>query len=454
MKRVCTALLALALLLTACTGAPTGDASAQPASSTGTGASSVDGSREEGSSAAAPSKSASSAALSSDAAASASSSGESASSRAVTSSAAPVKMTDVDALFAASGKSMTADVSSCFPKDAEGYLINGGTATKPYLVDADTLFRLTEKPVSGSGTVKWVGFSQSINNAVNPDPFTGVVPVSKLHDPLYMSVCLPSEAPTYMTKRINASNLYPVSVTTSGAHVQTHLIGAVYRNEDNKPKDTDVITVCISDFRLLYHSAKTGWVAAEKNAVPSSRGNVNALYCLPWQLGWGYALPEADVTLLPGDHAEIRLTGAQLSAAALIDADGKVTCKDGVKRENGKLPIRRSGSVVYNGTLEEACLHFWGNNKMFSTQGLSADTVDGMVSAYRIWIKEPEMVGKVVAAIGIDQLDKQGNIDQSYSGRNYLITTEPRWVIGHNVGPKAYDTVMDSEAVQRLIDMK
>ena len=38
---------------------------------------------------------------------------------------------DVDAAFKASGKKMTDDVSSCFPANAEGYLINGGTAAKP-----------------------------------------------------------------------------------------------------------------------------------------------------------------------------------------------------------------------------------------------------------------------------------------------------------------------------------
>ena len=449
MKRTLSLILiaALALSAAACTGEP-GGASSQLASLTGTGASSVGGSSTALSSEDGASEAASSATRSDP------SSQTVLSSQAATSSAAAGKPVDVDALFAASGKSMTADVSSCFPKDAEGYLINGGTPTAPYLVDAETLFRLTEKPVSGSGTVKWVGFDKSINNVANPDPFTGVVPVSKLHDPIYMSTALPSDAPTYMTWRINASNLYAASVTTGGAHVQAHLICAVYRNEDNKPKDSDTITLCISDFRLLFHSAATGWVTADKSAAPSYLLNDKLVFNLPWQLNCCSALPKSAMRVVEGNYVELTVTGAILNATALIDADGKVTGSDGKKYPNGQLPITRGGSLAYNGTLEEACIHFGCKDKLFSTHGLTAATVDGMVSAYRVWVKEPEMAGKVVAAIGIDQSDRNGHIDQAYSGRNYLITNEPRWIIGHTVGPNAYDTVMDTDKVQQLIGMK
>ena len=264
--------LALALLLTACTGAPAGDASSALTSSSGKGASSGNASTDALSSAATVSELSSTAAPASETAAQLPTTG----------------IVDVDAHFAASGKTMLSDVSSCFPETADGYLINGGTAEKPYLVNAATLARLTKVSVSGSGYVKWVGFNKSINNSVNPDPFDGAVPVAKLHDPIFMSTALPSEANTYMTRRINASNLYPVSVTTAGAHTEAHLIGAVYRNEDNKPKDTDAVTICISDFRLLYHSTKTGgwftktgWFAAESTAVPTL-DKVNHMFYLPW----------------------------------------------------------------------------------------------------------------------------------------------------------------------------
>ena len=70
------------------------------------------------------------------------------------------------------------------------------------------------------------------------------------------------------------------------------------------------------------------------------------------------------------------------------------------------------------------------------------------------WIKEPEYVGKVVAAIGADWRTAESKVSQAFSGRNYKLTTEPRLIFGHNVGPKAYDTVMDTETVQRLFGLK
>ena len=48
--------------------------------------------------------------------------------------------------------------------------------------------------------------------------------------------------------------------------------------------------------------------------------------------------------------------------------------------------------------------------------------------------------------------DENGDI----YGINYALTNEPRWILGHNVGPKNYDRILtpaDSEQIQKLIGM-
>ena len=353
---------------------------------------------------------------------------------------------NVDAAFKASGKSMAADVSACFPADAKGYIINGGTASRPYLVDADTLFRLTEKPVIGTGYVKWKDF-KNVNSSANSDPFTGVIPVAKLSDPIYLSTALPSEVNTFMTKRVNAGNLYP----TQAKHIKAVTIGAVYRNEDDPPADNVTATLCICNIRLLYHTAEKGWFVAESVPVPTN-SMVNHMYYLPWELSHTmgtYALSK-ELTRA-SDHVEIKVGGDVFNATPFI-TDGMVTAKDGTTYPYDNIPVVTASSTKYY-TLTATCLHFWGTSILFSKFDLDGSQIDGMVSAFQVWIKEPELANKFGVAIGIDLRDADNNINQSYSGRNYKITTEPQWIIGHNVGPKAYDEVMDSEAVQQLIGM-
>ena len=454
MKRLSAALLALALLLTACSGTP-GDPSSTPASSGGSGAASVSassagsiaGSSEDPSSAA-PSSDVSSSDASSDATASDPSSGESASSETATSSAASSGFVDIDAAFAASGKSMTDDVSSLFTKDATGYVVNGGTAAKPYLVDEDTIRRLTKTSVTGTGYVRWKGFSKGTNVSASVDPFDGVVPVSRLSDPIFMAACLPSEAKTYMSYRVNAGNHYPV--TDEQKRIVT--IGAVYRNENDKPADNAPLTICLSNFTILLHTQSKGWFVAEKLAVPAV-SQVQQMYYLPWTLEnamGNYKIPAEQVSR-KSDHVEVKLTGGSFNGAAFIDADGKVTGRNGTKYPYNQIPTNSGGT----GTLEELCHHYWGSEKYFSNLGTTGSQVDGVVVAYRAWVKEENMVGKLVATIGADI---KGSVNrQVFSGFNYALTTQPRWILGHNVGPKGCGTILtpaDSEQIQKLIGMK
>ena len=63
---------------------------------------------------------------------------------------------------------------------------------------------------------------------------------------------------------------------------------------------------------------------------------------------------------------------------------------------------------------------------------------------------------KIVATIGIDNYKgtDTGTIKQAYSGYNYLLDTKPRILLGHNVGPNAYDSTMDTATVQKLLGVK
>ena len=318
---------------------------------------------------------------------------------------------NVDAAFKASGKSMNADVSSCFPADAKGYIINGGTASRPYLVDADTLFRLTEKPVIGTGYVKWIDYKTG--------GFSGVIPISKLDDPVFLSMNMPGDVRTYYFNPGNGRNMEAVE----SRHTNLLSIGAIYRNEDDPPPDDMQITICFRDIRLVLHTPEKGWFVADEQRVPSD-GMVNHIYFLPWgHKPAAYTLADKDVVQY-ADHTEVKLTGADLNGKKSTDTDAAV-------------------------------LHFWGKIKMFQDLGITWDQIDGILVSFYVWVKEPEAVGHLTATIGADLREVVGgSTDQAFTGHNYMLTTDPTNVIGHNVVDKIYNTVMDSEKVQQLIGLK
>ena len=336
-----------------------------------------------------------------------------------------VEWFNVDEAFAASGKTMTQDVSSCFPTGYSRYTVNGGSASQPYLVDAETLVRLSKSQVVGTGYVKWKSFSDSANVSASIDKFNGVVPVSRLNDPIFMAACLPSEANTFMSARVNAGNHYPLTDD------QTYIIaiGAIYRNEDNLPADDDAVTVCLSDFTLILHSDADGWFLAD--SLPTPQGShANRMYYLPWSLQstlGSYTIPSNQIAVNSG-HTEISLTGSYFN-----------------------------GTAFSNSQIEEACLHFWANNKYFSTFSLTGSQINGAVVAYRAWVKEADASGKYVATVAADIKNDAHDADhQLFAGYNYLLTNEPRWVIGHNVGPQKRGTILtpaDSEQIQTLIGL-
>lgn len=317
------------------------------------------------------------------------------------------------------------NVSGFFPKDAKGFAINDGL----YLVDAETLVRLTETPVCGNGRVKWYGF-HTTKSEISTSYFDGIIPVSKLHDPVYMSMNLPSEATTYMKYRINPSNMYSASPDFR----KVLSIGAIYKAEDAVIDDDEEITVCLGKINVILRTKDSdGWFKENEQPFPSKP---NHIYYLPWRLEWdrvdakGNEIPEDERRpVKPGsitedrlkefnDHIEIKLYGR--------DFTGRASGDDRVE-----------GSV----------LHFWGKNALFE----DGSNILGVVISYEAWLKEESASGKVAAAIGADWRTGENKIRQAFSGYNHRLTSKRRTVIGHNVGNDIYDEIMEPEKIRELI---
>lgn len=326
------------------------------------------------------------------------------------------KYFDVSAAMALS--TSTDDVSVFFPEPDGfvGYYIEGGDVCS---VDADTMRRVLKYPFKGDGAIKWTGFVPE-NYTKNPDQYDGVLPISKMNDPLYVNMCIPNEQHSYMDTvrgRMNASNLYEITEPYRKALP----IGAIYQNPDKElPADAE-ITLCFNSMRLAVRIKDAdGWTLPINLKAPVDLCN---LYPLPWQLEGAnppvksIRKPNSDVTWVD-DHYEVKMKGSDFQGYGSEDE-------------------RVEGSV----------LHFWGENFYFK----NGTDVLGLAAAYTVWVKEPEWAYYLTADIGTDVREDNGHCEQAFTGINFAITDKPRTVYGHNVGPKRYDEIMDSEKVCELL---
>ncbi len=304
------------------------------------------------------------------------------------------------------------DASALFIEEADAYYVEDGI----YFLDAETMRRVVKKKFKGNGSIKWHDYREDgTYNGIYQ--FDGVLPVSKVNDPLFVSTCLPNEQSSYMqtTKsRHNAAIMYtPVATDTN---IMT--IGAVYLNDEMDIPDNTRFTVCLGRMTcLIKFKGEDKWTVVSDLPKPEYPNN---LYYLPWG-NFGIRHVPMENMHIVDDHYEVTLTAADLKALENPD-------------------VRVDG----------ACLHFWGERYFFE----DASQIEGIVSSYEIWVKEPQYSGYLTAAIGADLRDRYENIHQAFSGINFSITDKKRVVFAHNVAPEIYDEVMDSEWVQKTIGLK
>ena len=302
--------------------------------------------------------------------------------------------------------------SKYFPEDVEGYYLDDML----FLVDKDTFSRILSKPVAGTGSIKWTGFDPSANYISNPDKFDGILPVEKMDDPLYVYLCKPADY-TADLGRTHSFNM------ASEAQVHEYILpmAAIHTTDDKPIPDDAEFTICIRGMKLCVYTEKDGWQLVQDLVVPS----VPFIYYLPWSLEHTLGrmtLPE-DTIQLVDDHYEIKLTGADFHGADKV-AEGA------------------TGST----------LHFWGARYYIPEKF----TIQGMAVSYDCWIKEEQWSDYLLATVGVDWKTADGvpGGDQVFTGRAAAITTESQVIFGHNVGPKAYDKIMDTEKVQEFIGLK
>ena len=306
---------------------------------------------------------------------------------------------------------VTGNHSEYFIDDVEGYYLDDML----FLVDEQTFNKILSKPVAGTGSIKWIGYKTNVSAGDN-EKFDGILPVEKMDDPLYVYMCKPSELPTVMD-RVNASNMF----TEKENYNFVLPIGAVYNNPEKPIDDDTEFTICLGRMTLSVYTEEEGWVLVQDYETPYKP---NGIYYLPWSLEstlGRMSLSDDRVKLVDG-HYEVKMTGAELNGA-------------------GGRELGATGSV----------LHFWGRRYELPKDA----TILGVVASFECWIKEPEIADYVVATVGADWKETEaGGGAQVFSGHNYKLSTEPRVIFGHNIGPKLYEQIMDTEKVQEMLGLK
>ena len=295
------------------------------------------------------------------------------------------------------------------PDGFVGYYIEKGV----FLLSRDAILRVVEYPFKGKGAIKWMDFQPDW--VVCDDQFDGVLPISRMNDPLYVDMCLPNEE---IIDRTNATNMYAVADDYRNA---LPIAGIALAQGKSLPADAE-ITLCFGPIRLYARTKDSdGWfIASDTMAKP-----VN-IYPLPWTL----------------ENDENPVHNQRIAEERITEVDGHYE----VKLRGGDF----TGAFFDDERVKSSILHFWGKFYYYD----HGSDILGLASSYVVWVKEPEYAGYLVAGGAATDL-RGDNIatQQAYNGRNATITTEPTIAIGHNVGPKNYDTIMNSEQLQRLMEM-
>ncbi len=352
---------------------------------------------------------------------------------------------DVDAAPGASNyNGRNRDASSLFvlPAGYNAYKIDG-----TYKVDADTLRKLAKTPCIGDGTIAYkdyINFTSYISTVepswgqrddqgYGPDNYGEQIlsaPVSKLSDPIYMSMVLPSEGTTYMNKddkpqedRNNGNNMHAPSNDTVFDRLNS--LGAVYINKALKSElkakySGEQINLYIGNIRLLVRTAD-GWI--ERNVAVPQKG-FGMLYALPWQLEGQLGSNQYQKLCVNVDN-NIRTYSNYSKITLEVD--------DFLENKTG---------MSWSGTnFDERVFHFWGGIHYLSELGISQDTdVIGVIASYEMWIEEAELAPYFISSIGADWRLTSGTTRQAFAGYKHAVFTEKQIVFGHSFGAEDYET--------------
>ncbi len=318
---------------------------------------------------------------------------------------------------------VTDDWSRLFPTDAAGFYLDADTVAP---VDYDTFYRLLDSSMKGEGAFKWKDFKTE-NWQGNSDPFVGILPIPKINDPMYLQLCLPHECNSFGGTK-NGNNNFEVLDATAG---NLTALCAIYLDPEKEIDDDAVITLCFGEMKMaLRKNDGNGWYTAVNSTGPDGihpgPADLGNIYPIPWTLEndenpvKAYNVGRSKVTWV-NDHYEVPVTAADLRGKKFTDP--------------------RVTSAVF---------HTWSTFYNFD----AAYNIEGIATAYTVWVKEPQWSGYLTADTGADVRQEGQYCRQTFSSRYFVVTDQPRVVYGHNVGPKAYDEVMDSKTVCRLLGIE
>ena len=375
---------------------------------------------------------------------------------------APLTYYDIDAAAQAKGLNYNNATlpASLFVETEGSYL--GYKIDGTYKVDEDTLRMLTTVDCIGNGTLKYKDYNSFTDyiaesyygEGYGPHCYAEQItsaPVSKLSDPVYMSMVLPSEGKTYMDvlypsdPRNNGNNMHAVC-TVSGCtrcnkveYVRLNALGAFYLNQNKKNelenyKDVQ-FKLCLGNIRLFVNTASGGWKQVKTDATPTS-GN-GSLYCLPWSLEWNSATSQ---TYLDSCKSLTNVTRKTSYSEITLKVSDFFFSKT----------FQGTDSNWY--TIDERVLHFWGGQYNIAND----DEILGIVASYDMWIEYDESIGikledYFISSIGADWRYSNGNggyiTRQAFAGYKHAVSTEKITVFGHNLTPTNYDSLMPSTAI-------
>ncbi len=308
-----------------------------------------------------------------------------------------------------------------FPDDEEAYYLEAGV----YRVSSEKFYKIIGKKFLGDGGIMYDKWRTINYTEGDTHIFTPILTVDRMNDPVYTTMLMPSEGKNFLSEFRTQSN-GDTNCPPLEKHERIVPIGAIFLDTYcDLPDDTE-ITLCFGRIACAIKFEGQDWQVVSDQAKPST---LNKMYPLPWQLEFDAnpvkinTIPK-DRVVKYDDHWEITL---KLSDFRALEGDDP--------------------------RLNSRALHFWGKTYYFKNGQTGAD-IEGIACTYEVWIKEKEYEGLLLADVGADMRDKDGNVNQAFSTKAFKITTEKRSIFGHNVCTQCYDEYMDAERLIEILDLK